>query len=497
MSPTPEPGRAPVSLRPLAELGPGTLGRQLVVRVVLLVAVVAILLGAASTLAARHQLIAAVDANLQAAVERGQRHPGDERGFGKRPMPGTEVGQVTVSVDDELVHAVLWVEGGNSQLAQEVTQQLLEASPTEPTTMRLTGLDDYRVLAAKSPDGTQIVALPLSRVEHTLRQLLWLVLVLLGAAITAAVLAARTVVVRSLKPLNRLASTATEVSNLSLDRGEVVLPQRVEAADADPTHEVGRVGFAFNHMLDNVEAALATRQASETRVRQFVADASHELRNPLASIRGYAELTRRGRDQLPEDTRFALGRIEAESTRMSHLVEDMLLLARLDDDPTLELAPTNAAEVVLNAVSDAQVAGPNHQWSVELPDQPVMVQADALKLHQVVANLLANARTHTPPGTQVHCAVTSRDGQAHITVLDDGPGIDDSIRDTAFERFARADASRTHTAESSTGLGLAIVAAVMAAHGGSVALDSRPGHTCFTLSLPLAQQDSTVSVQHD
>lgn len=303
------------------------------------------------------------------------------------------------------------------------------------------------------------------------------------------VVVSRAVVVRALKPLNRLAATATEVSNLELDRGDAALPMRVPGADANPDTEVGRVGHAFNHMLNNVEGALASRQKSETKVRQFVADASHELRNPLASIRGYAELTCRGRDELPADTQFAMGRIEAESERMSrNFRRGHAAAGPPRRGPHLDLAPTDVVDLVLNAVRDSQVAGPDHDWGVDLPEDgaSVLAMADAQKLHQVVANLLANARKHTPAGTHVTVGVGTEGRFAVITVTDDGPGIDPSIKDTLFERFARADVARAHNTEGSTGLGLAIVTAVMEAHGGSASVDSVPGRTWFTLHVPLA-----------
>ena len=195
--------------------------------------------------------------------------------------------------------------------------------------------------------------------------------------------------------------TAQQVSQLPLDRGEVALAVRVPPADTNPESEVGRVGLALNHMLNNVEEALAARQASETKVRQFVADASHELRNPLAAIRGYAELTRRSGEEIPPDAAYAMSRVESEADRMSSLVEDLLLLARLDAGPALDIQPTDLNELLINAVSDARAAGPDHSWSLSLPRAAGHRRADPYRLHQVVANLLANARTHTPPGTQV------------------------------------------------------------------------------------------------
>ncbi|HEY5482783.1 MAG TPA: HAMP domain-containing sensor histidine kinase, partial [Propionibacteriaceae bacterium] len=235
--------------------------------------------------------------------------------------------------------------------------------------------------------------------------------------------------------------------------------------------------------LTNVESALAARQASETKVRQFVADASHELRNPLAAIRGYAELTRRGREDLPEDTQFAMGRIESESERMSRLVEDLLLLARLDNGPALQLSDVELTDLLANATADAQVAGPDHEWDVEVPEEPVLIRADRFRIHQVIANLLANARTHTPAGTHVTASLAIDGMYAVVKVADDGPGISPALLPKVFERFVRADVSRVRKSGQSTGLGLAIVAAVVQAHGGTVNVTSRPGRTVFEVRL--------------
>ena len=209
---------------------------------------------------------------------------------------------------------------------------------------------------------------------------------------------------------------------MDLGSGEVDLPIRVDPALTDPRSEVGQVGHALNHMLNNVEGALESRQQSEVKVRQFVADASHELRNPLASIRGYAELTRRRRGEMCPESQFAMDRIESEATRMSALVEDMLLLARLDNDQKLELAPIDLVEVVLNAVSDAQAAGSDHIWTLDVPNEEITVMADADRLMQVVVNVLSNARKHTPAGVTVHTTVTARDGQAVVAIADNRIG---------------------------------------------------------------------------
>jgi two-component system, OmpR family, sensor kinase len=371
----------------------------------------------------------------------------------------------------------------------EAMQQLaaLTLDSGAKATVQLADYGVYRVTTRAAGDTRVLVGIPLSQLTSAMTSLVVFEALLTGVVIAAAVVAARGVVVGSLAPLNRLAATATAVSNLPLESGEVEGIVRVNPADTDPVSEVGRVGLAFNHMLDNVEGALAARHASEVKLRQFVADASHELRNPLAAIRGYAELTRRERADMSPAMAHAMGRIESESDRMSSLVEDLLLLARLDSGPALDLAPTDVTEIVLNATSDARAAGPDHHWVLALPDEPVMALADRYRLHQVLANLLANARTHTPAGTRVETAVTVSEGMAVITVTDDGPGVPDDLQASVFERFTRAEVSRVRKqGGSSTGLGLAIVAAVVAAHRGTATVDSRPGRTTFTIRIPAA-----------
>jgi two-component system OmpR family sensor kinase len=264
----------------------------------------------------------------------------------------------------------------------------------------------------------------------------------------------------------------------------VTLADRVPDADTDPHTEVGQVGAALNRLLGHVEGALVARQVSEDKVRQFVADASHELRTPLASIRGYSELTRRGGHKLPDDVVRSLGRIESESIRMTSLVEDLLLLARLDAGRELVLGEVDLVPLVVDAVSDAHAAAPDHEWQLHTPDAAVMVTGDGGRLHQVIANLLANARAHTPAGTHVTTTLAVEGDDALISVEDDGPGISPGLLPVLFERFARGDGSRSR-ATGSTGLGLAIVAAVVDAHHGAVSVESEPGDTRFVVRIPL------------
>lgn len=221
------------------------------------------------------------------------------------------------------------------------------------------------------------------------------------------------------------------------------------------------------------------------RVRQFVADASHELRTPLASIRGYAELSRRERDPVPPSVTHAIGRVESEALRMQGLVEDLLLLARLDAGRPLDHDPVDLTLLAMDAVSDARAASPEHKWELNLPDEPVEVPGDRARLHQVIANLLANARTHTPAGTRVVTALRREGDTVLLSVTDNGHGIPEALQRTVFERFVRGDEARTRTS-GSTGLGLSIVSAVAGAHGGRVGLRSKPGETTFVVELPAA-----------
>ena len=357
-------------------------------------------------------------------------------------------------------------------------------------TVTLPGLGDYRVrnqptMQYGGGSSSTLVGLPVHSTEGIVHKLIAIEAVITVSGLLGAAFVSAAVIRLSLRPLDRVAATAARISRLSLHRGEVGALVRVPDADTDPRTEAGQVGESVNRMIDHVSGALAARQASETRVRQFVADASHELRTPLASIAGYAELTRRGREPVPADTAYALSRIESEAGRMTRLVEDLLLLARLDAGRPLEREPVDLSPLVVDAVRDAHAANPEHRWQIRLPDDPVVVDGDPHRLHQVLVNLLANAGKHTPAGTAVTTSVTSSAGVCELTIEDDGPGIPPELLSTVFERFARGDHSRSRAA-GSTGLGLAIVSAVVASHRGEVGVASRPGSTVFTVRLPAA-----------
>jgi len=360
----------------------------------------------------------------------------------------------------------------------------------------------YQLTVAGDPHGTYITGLSLNGTHDLLKDVALAEAGVFGGVLLFTGVVGTGWVRLSLRPLRRVAATASRVAELPLESGEVAMPRGVP--DTDPGTETGQLGLAFNRMLGHVETALRRRAASEARLRRFAADASHELRTPLAAIRGYAELGLLHPGDSPETVTHALGRVLSESTRMSVLVDDLLLLARLDAGRPLNTDPVDMTRLAIEATSDAQVARPDHRWVLELPDDPVQVRGDEHRLHQVLANLLSNAGRHTPEGTTVTVAVSDtlppgepgagEDSAQHgdipaeprvvLTVTDDGPGIPAGLLPDLFERFTRADTARSHTVDAtSTGLGLAIVDAVVGAHDGAVLVTSRPGMTRFTIVL--------------
>ncbi len=467
----------------------------------LVLAVVALV----STTALRRQLVGQVDERLSGAGYRAQEAVGDADDAATAPRPaeseqdrqadgyfGPGQGEGTLIASFEqgvcTYAGVIGRSGDQTPLGEEQIATLADAdADRDPTTVDLgDSLGQYRVVAFTTPsDELVVTGLPLDSVHSAVGRLVLVEVVASLVALLAAAIAAAVVIRRTLRPLDRVATTATRVSELELSTGEVQLVERVPPEDTDTRTEVGQVGTALNRLLDHVEGSLTARQASETQVRQFVADASHELRTPLASIRGYAELVRRQHTDVQPEVGHALSRVEAEAVRMSVLVEDLLLLARLDAGRDLATEEVDLATLVVDTVSDAHVAGPGHRWRVDLPDTTVLVTGDAATLHQVLANLLANARTHTPEGTTATVRLRADGDRAVLQVVDDGPGIPPPLLAHVFERFARGDSSRSRQA-GSTGLGLAIVHAVVTAHEGTVAVASEPGRTVFTVRLPHA-----------
>ncbi|MFG3226787.1 sensor histidine kinase [Kitasatospora sp. NPDC048194] len=485
-------------MRYARSLLPRTLRARLIAGLLVLLVVTCAAVGFATTAALRHFLVDRLDQQL---AESGGRYAASLEHAGTGAAPDTRAqtpGTLGVRLVGGRVTAAGVVDGdaddgdddpsGDDRVTFTPDQERsLAALPVDgPARTFVPGgaLGRYRVRAVAGRDGDVLVCgLPLRPAEDTVARLEALELTVFAVAVAAAGAAGAVWVGWSLRPLRRVVRMAERVSALPLASGEVMLAERVP--DDDPRTEVGRVGVALNRMLGHVGDALARRHAVEERLRGFAADASHELRTPVATVRGHAELALRHPGEVPGPVRHSLERIDAEALRMGAIVEDLLLLARLDAGRPLAADEVDLTRIALNAVADARAAGPDHRWRLALPEEPVLVTGDEHRLSQVVANLLANARTHTPPGTGVELGLRPAAGQVELQVADDGPGIAPEVLDRVFERFVRGDRARSR-ATGSTGLGLAIVRAVVQAHGGTVTVASRPGRTVFTVRLPAA-----------
>ncbi len=341
------------------------------------------------------------------------------------------------------------------------------------------GGERYRVRASLDPGShvVLVVARRLDEVEGTLHRLLLVELLVTGAVLVAIALLGLWVVRLGLRPLVQIGETADAIAAGDLTR-------RVERADERT--EVGRLGLALNTMLGAIEVAFRAQAASEERLRRFVADASHELRTPLSAVRAYAELFARGADRRPDDLARAMAGIERETKRMSLLVQDLLLLAHLDEGRPLQLEPVELDQVVREAVEAARTVEPERPIELEL--EPTVVLGDRDRLRQILDNLLGNVRSHTPPASAARVAVSRRDGNAVIEVEDSGPGMRPEEAEQVFERFYRADPTRSRE-RGGVGLGLSIVAAVAGAHKGTVSARSAPGQgSVFRVTLPLLDE---------
>ena len=339
---------------------------------------------------------------------------------------------------------------------------------------------DFRVIAQRLPTGLGIVVVAQSfeDIDRTLLRLQGLFILIGLVMILFIALASRKVITVGLRPLATVEATAERIAEGDLT---------ARLPDVKPNTEVGRLVNTLNMMLGRIEESFSARVDSESKLRRFVADASHELRTPITAIRGFAELHRQGAVTGEEKTKELIGRIENESKRMGSLVEDLLLLARLDQSREMKAEPVNLSKLVLDAVESARAAGPNHVVNFDKSDEEIYALGDNDRIHQVVANLLANARTHTPAGTKIDVSVTQSEDGVRIRIADNGPGLSDRDQSRIFERFYRADASRVRTDGEGTGLGLSIVDAVMRAHAGQVSVESELGKgAAFTLFFPLS-----------
>jgi two-component system, OmpR family, sensor histidine kinase TrcS len=354
----------------------------------------------------------------------------------------------------------------------------------------LGSLGSYRVDCLIQGPDILVVGVSLNLADRIIARKNITTIALVAAALVVTAVLTIWVVGYTLRPLRRVAATAAEVAAMPLTDDDHRISARVRPQDTDPDNEVGIVGLTLNRLLDNVDSALAHRAESDLRMRQFLTDASHELRTPLAAIQGYAELTRQDSEALPPTTEYALARIESEARRMTSLVDELLLLSRLGEGEDLQTDDIDLGNLVINAVNDASVAAPTHHWVKDLPEEPVWVRGDHARLHQLVSNLLNNARVHTPAGVTVTTGITRHpsgpDGPfAELTVDDDGPDIDADVLPRLFERFVRADKSRTNG--SGNGLGLAIVSSIVKAHHGSVSAESGNGRTVFRVRIPMIE----------
>lgn len=369
----------------------------------------------------------------------------------------------------------------SAQIADYLTGfDLSEVAAREGKPFTVKGEDEtFRALAVALPNGSGsiVAAQSLDDLNRTVGKLEFFFLLIGVLLLTLIAIASRIVIKIGMRPLQDVEETAEQIAAGDLS---------ARMPDANPHTEVGRLVTSLNSMLTRIESAFAARTESEEKLRRFVADASHELRTPLTAIRGFSELYRQGAVTGDDATRELLGRIEGESKRMGSLVEDLLLLARLDQSREMASKPVNLNEVVESAVASARAAGPSHPVIYNAPSEEHFALGDETRIHQVIANLLANARVHTPVGTQIEVSIAQSDDGVRISIHDNGPGLSLEDQKKIFERFYRADASRVRTDGEGTGLGLSIVDAVMRAHAGQVSVESELGKgAAFTLFFPL------------
>jgi two-component system OmpR family sensor kinase len=374
---------------------------------------------------------------------------------------------------------------GGDLNATEITDYLTAITPEKiakygnrPFTIE-TDEHDFRVLSQTLPSGLGrvVVAHSFEDIDRILARLQGLFILIGLVMIFFIALASRKVITVGLRPLANVEATAERIAEGDLT---------ARLPDVKPNTEVGRLVSTLNTMLGRIEESFAARLESESKLRRFVADASHELRTPITAIRGFAELHRQGAVTGEEKTKELIGRIENESKRMGSLVEDLLLLARLDQSREMKSDPVNLTQIVADAVASARAAGQNHTVNFDEQSEEIYALGDKDRIHQVVANLLANARTHTPAGTVIDVSVKQDTDGVRIRIADNGPGLSDADQARIFERFYRADASRVRTDGEGTGLGLSIVDAVMRAHAGQVSVESEVGKgAVFTLFFPL------------
>ena len=461
--------------------------RRLVVSIITATLVVLLAFGALTIFAVRHQLLERVDRDLRQSTSTIDAFLTPEQ-F-RELLSGSDAassGQATVLLDAN-GRRVLDVAAGtpSKRLApprlEPFTVADLRARAGRPFTLGATGDDDleYRVLVTPIGDEGDllIIAAPLSDVTETLELLAKILLVAAAAAVAVLSgliwLFSRT----AIKPIDDMIDVAGAI-------GQGDLSARIE--HRANSAEVAHLADALNSMVAQLEVAFEDKKGSEDRLRRFAADASHDLRTPLTNIQGWADLYHAGGRTDPDLTDRAMDRISREAARMASLVEDLLLLARLDQRPPLEAEPVDLSLVLTDAAADLRATDPGRRVTLDLPDGPVTVIGDEARLRRVVTNLVSNISAHTDPRCAAHLALTIKGEAIEMVIQDEGPGINAEDAERVFDRFYRAEGSRTRS-EGGSGLGLAIAQSVIDAHGGTTALDSAPGAGArFTITIPRA-----------
>ena len=476
----------------------------LIVAVLALLAAICATIGIVSHLAMSNYLTEQIDSSLHESAARssgpkglspgsqqqpnnvtlpptGQPNPLDTRG----QRPGT---LLALFSEASVVDSSVVQDDGSAVALTAADLQKIQHLPSSGAATEINlSSGNYRLAASTTfmpAGGKLVVGFPTAERDSTLNSLAWTTVVVSAVGLALIGLLGTLIIRRSLRPLDELSAVATTVASLPLDSGEAAITVRIPPMAAEPGTEIGDVGVAFNNMLDHLTRSFAARHAGEVKVRQFVADASHELRTPLTSIRGYTELVLLSEQLTPSGT-SALRRVDSESRRMSALVEDLLLLARLDEGQRGESEAVDLTDLLMESTQDSKVAAQDHLWSLQLPEEPVMVHAVESELRQILINLLSNAAKHTAAGTHIRVSLAAAQGVATLSIEDDGAGIAPEFLEQIFTRFSRADEARASSnGSNSSGLGLAIVEALAKANQGTVGVTSVPGRTCFTLTLP-------------
>ncbi|MCQ9369164.1 HAMP domain-containing histidine kinase [Brevibacterium sp. 91QC2O2] len=492
-----------------------SLRARLILTTLSVLVVIGVGIGLASVLTVRASLMGNLDEQLRTTAESAQHGPGggarsDGAATGAETgapaeyrrwlrfldMPGQGDRTIALVTDGSTaIGAITRAEYGAPQSLDEADARSLIGLDADeaPRSITLPNLGSYRVMTFDQQGLRVTYGIPQDGVDSALRTTGAWTAGAVGIGLVAAGLAAGLVISRQLRPLRQVARTAREAAGLDLNPGGAAVDVRVPDALVKNGTEVGDVAAAMNAMLGNVDAALAARYRSEVQMRRFVADASHELRTPLTTIRGYADLTKPLRSQSPEQVAQALERIDAGAVRMSGLVDDLLLLARLDAGrERVQTTTVDLSELLIEMVGDAHATTADHDHSLDLPPEPVEALGDRARVAQIVANLLTNARVHTPRGTHITVSAEKVGESALIRVADDGPGIDPELGEKIFDRFARGDQQRARSNEAqvqggSSGLGLAIVRSLARAMGGDVSVASSPAGSIFTVELPAAR----------